>query len=65
MILGKLHQLNMESQPYSKDFVKPGVLKIGHDVEDRQELIEKKSMKLTIFFKFIQDQVLGLLPKSL
>ena len=55
----------MGSQPYLKDFVKPGVLKIGHDLEDRQELIKEKSMKLIIFFKLIQDQVFGLLPKPL
>ena len=35
-------------------------------MEDRQELIKKKSMKLMIFFKLIQDQVFfGLLLKPL
>ena len=55
----------MGSEPDLRDFLRPRVLKIGHSVEDRQELIKKKSMKLMIFFKLIQDQVFGLLQKPL
>ena len=65
MILAKLQQLNTGSKSYLKDFVRPGVLKIDHDLEDRQGLIKKKWMKLMIFFKLIQDQVFGLLGKPL
>ena len=64
VILAKVNHLNMESEPYLKDFMRPTVLKIHHGLEDRQELIKKKSMKLMIFFKLSQDQVFNLLPKA-
>ena len=65
MIFATMHQLNMGPEPYLKDFVKVGVLRIDHSLEDRKQLIKKKSMKLMIFFKRIQDQVFGLLLKPL
>ena len=65
MILAKIHQLNMGSEPYLKDFVRPGVLKIDHGLKDRQELIMKKSTKLMVSFEITQDQVFGLLRKPL
>ena len=65
VILAKLHQLNMTSESYLKDFMRAGMLKIDYRLEDRQESIKKKSMKLMIFFKLIQAQVFDLLPKSL
>ena len=55
----------MESEPYLKDFVRLGVLKIDQDLEDRQELTKKKSIEVNDFLQLIQDQVFGLLPKSL
>ena len=51
MILAKIYQANMGSEPYLKDFVRSGVLKIDHDVEDRQEFIKKKSIEVNDFFQ--------------
>ena len=58
--------MNMGSEPDLKDFVRLRELKVDHSLEDRQELIKKKSMKSMISFKLIQDQVFEqLLPKPL
>ena len=41
----------MGSEPYLKDFVRLGVLKIDQDLEDRQELIKKKSIEVNDFLQ--------------